>query len=441
MGLMRFLIIFPLLWLSLPRPAAAQFDGDGLKGVYYGSVSLTNPVATVIDPIVSFRWGGCPPEPNMSVSLFSVKWTGWLEPRYSESCTLITEVTGGVSVIVNGVTLISSWTDTTQYQSGTISLSLGVTVPIEVDYFSGGANPSTTEMQLIWQSHSQPEEFIPRECLFSGAPITPSPTPQAPSGCQFSPSLTDQLGGWGWNQGPAWNGVNKIAYGNTFGATAAFKTLWDASNLYLGVTVTDSQLTPTGNGLAWEHSAVEVYIDATDSKSQTLLPSDFQYFFGWNDSTPIEMNNRTAGVTVQSTTIPNGYLMEVSIPWTTLGLSAPTPGQALGFDLGVDVNHNGGNCRDGQLMWNGGFDNYVDTSRYGTITLANACPTPVSTPPAPAPEPLCLFQPLQRPEREFRLHHGGVGDGPYQGPQCLGEPGGGNRATPSQPDYSPASWT
>jgi hypothetical protein len=55
----------------------------------------------------------------------------------------------------------------------------------------------------------------------------------------------------------------------------------------------------------------------------------------------------------------------------------------MGLDLGVDVDHNGGNCRDGQLIWNGGSDDYEDASGYAQLTLAGACPTPVSTPPAP----------------------------------------------------------
>jgi hypothetical protein len=55
----------------------------------------------------------------------------------------------------------------------------------------------------------------------------------------------------------------------------------------------------------------------------------------------------------------------------------------LGLDLGIDVNHNGGNCRDGQLIWNGGTDDYINASGYAQLNLGMACPTPVATPPAP----------------------------------------------------------
>ena len=86
---------------------------------------------------------------------------------------------------------------------------------------------------------------------------------------------------------------------------------------------------------------------------------------------------------MSTTTLPTGYVVEASIPWSTLGMSSPGPGTALGLDLGVDVNHNGGNCRDGEIMWNGERDDYANASAYGQLALAEACPTPVSTPPAP----------------------------------------------------------
>lgn len=389
MGIKHYLFIPLILPLLLTGSASAQFNGDGLKGVYYINTNLTSAAATQIDPLISFRWRGCPPETGMSASTFSVQWTGQVEAAYSEPYTFTADVSGGVSVIVNGVTVVSSWTDSGLRipPSSVVTLTAGVKVPIEVDYFSGGANTSTTELQLIWQSPSQASEFVPREYLFSGAALNPTPTPQTPSGCQFSPTVDGQLNEWAWNQGLPWNTVNKTVWGNAYGATASFKTLWDPNNLYIGVTVTDSQLTPTGASPVWEYSAVEVFIDTTDSKTVTVNNTDFQYIFGWNDTTPSEANGRTAGVSMKTATIPGGYVVEASIPCTTLGLSSLSSGKVLGFDVGVDVNHNLGNCRDGQLMWNGGYDNYSDASRYGDLTLANACPTPVSTPPAPTGQP------------------------------------------------------
>jgi len=293
-----------------------------------------------------------------------------------------------VSLIVNGQVLASHWTDTgppvTRYQ-GTITLTAGTKYSIEVDYFTNGAAVTSDLIQLGWESLSQVTGYIPRQYLFSGAALNPTPTPQTPSSCQsFTSGITvnGALNEWPWTTGGGWNTVNRTVVGNTYGASASFKTLWDASNLYLGVTVLDSQLT-SGASIIYDNSAVELYLDATDSRSVTLTSSDYEYFFQAGAVTAVEEQGRTAGVSMATTTIPGGYVVEASIPWTTLGLGSPNAGQMLGFDVGVDVNHNGGQCRDGQLIWNGEADDYANASDYAQLTLAGACPTPVSTPPAP----------------------------------------------------------
>ncbi len=199
-----------------------------------------------------------------------------------------------------------------------------------------------------------------------------------------------------------WNTVNRTVLGNVYGTTAAFKTLWDPSNLYFGVTVTDSELNNTGTTSVWENSAVELYLDTTDSRSLTINSTDYEYFFRWNDTAAVENFGRTTGVSMRTTkAIPTGYVLEASIPWSTLGLGSPSPGTALGVDVGVDVNHNGGNCRDGQLIWNGGSDDYANASGYGQLTLTGACPTPVATPPAPTNQPYVYANPTSGPVVTF----------------------------------------
>ncbi len=380
-------IILFLFLLALSGSSFAQFNGDGLKGIYYISTNLTSAAVTEVDPLVSYRWYGCPPQPGMSGTSFSVRWTGQLDPANSEPYTIFADLNGGVSLIVNGQVLASHWTDTgppiTRY-SGVITLTAGVPVPIEVDYFTNGAAVTTDLIQLGWESPSQTAETIPRQYLFSGAALNPTPTPQTTSACQ-SPSATITVDGvlneWPWTTA-GWNSVNRTVLGNVNSATAAFKTLWDSSNLYLGVTVTDSPLA-TGAPYVYDNSTVELFLDTTDSRSVTVTSTDYEYFFQWGATTAVESLGRTTGVNMKTTTIHTGYVVEASIPWSTLGLSSPGPGTVLGLDIGVDVDHNGGNCRDGQLIWNGESDDYTNASDYGQLTLASACPTPVSTPPAP----------------------------------------------------------
>jgi len=412
MALKRSKIIFFFLLTAVLVTLRAQAAGDGLKGIYYINPNLSSPAVTVVDPVVSYRWSGCPPQPGMSGTSFSVRWQGQVEASYSEPYTFIVDVNGGVSLIVNGQVLIAQWTDfplPIRGFSGVITLTAGAPVPIEVDYFTNGANPTSDILQLLWQSPSQGNETIPRESLFSGAALNPTPTPQAALACQASVSVDGVLDEWPWNASGSWSNVNRAVLGNAYGSTAAFKTLWDPSNLYLGVTVTDSQLANTGTTSLWENSTVELYLDAADTGSVTVTGSDFEYFFRWNDTVPVEAFGRTAGVSLRTKTLPGGYVVEASIPWSTLGLSNPGPGTALGIDLGIDVDHNGGGCRDGQLIWNGGADDYVDASGYGQLTLTNACPTPVSTPPAPGNRPYVSPNPTSGGTVKFVYEMAGPG--------------------------------
>ena len=379
------LFFLPLVW---PGSVLAQFNGDGLKGIYYINTNLTNAAVTELDPLVSYRWYGCPPQPGMSATSFSVRWTGQLDPVYSEPYTIYADVAGAVSLIVNGQVLVNHWIDTgpgvTRYQ-GVITLTAGTQVPIEVDYFTNGAAVTTDLIQLGWESTTQTASYIPHQNLFSGVALLPTPTPQTPSSCQSLASgvtVDGVLEEWPWSTG-GWNTVIRTVVGNTYGATASFKTLWDASNLYLGVTVMDSQLT-TGAPIIYDNSAVELYLDTTDSHSVTFTNGDYEYFFEAGAAMAVESQGRTAGVSMGTVTITGGYVVEASIPWSTLGLASPTAGTVLGLDIGVDVNHNGGNCRDGELIWNGRADDYTNASGYAQLTLAGACPTPVSTPPAPS---------------------------------------------------------
>jgi hypothetical protein len=404
MDLKRFKLFTILFLLAFPSILGAQANGDGLKGTYYTNDNLTSEAVSEVDPWLSYLWDGCPAQPNMSVSIFSVQWTGLVEPSYSEPYTFIVFVAGGVSVIVNGQTVINQWTDSanTSYQ-GSIALSANVKYPLVVDYFTDGANPTTDHIQLAWQSPSQAQETIPRQYLFSGAPLNPTPTPQASLACQAasaSISVNGLLAEWAWPRA-GWNSVNRAGSGNSYGTTASFKTLWDSANLYLGVTVTDSVLTGTGTSNIYNYSTVEIYLDTSDSRSVTTNSSDYEYFFGWNDTTPQESQGRTSGVSMKTTTIPSGYVVEASIPWSTLGMASPSPGTALGLDLGVDVNHNGGNCRDGEIFWNGGRDDYANASSYGQLTLTGACPTPVATPPIPINQPYVYANPTSGPVVTF----------------------------------------
>ena len=97
--------------------------------------------------------------------------------------------------------------------------------------------------------------------------------------------------------------------------------MWDQNNLYLFVDVTDDVL-KNDAGNPWDNDSVEVYIDATNSKTTSYGPTDYQYIFVWDKTSPKiyeQKQNRIEGVQYAMVTTNTGYQLEVKFPWSTLG--------------------------------------------------------------------------------------------------------------------------
>jgi len=74
--------------------------------------------------------------------------------------------------------------------------------------------------------------------------------------------------------------------------------------------------------------------------------------------------------------VVDGYSIEVSIPWSGLGVT-PAAGVLIGFDIGVNDDNapcsaGGAVTRDGEIRWSGTADNYQDTSKFGELLLQGA---------------------------------------------------------------------
>ena len=83
---------------------------NALVGIYFDNSDLTNPKFSRLDDCVDFAWGTGSPDPRIEPDTFSVRWTGYLEPRFSETYTFHTNSDDGVRLWVNGQLLIDNWT-------------------------------------------------------------------------------------------------------------------------------------------------------------------------------------------------------------------------------------------------------------------------------------------------------------------------------------------
>ncbi|HKT37045.1 MAG TPA: protein kinase [Ktedonobacterales bacterium] len=153
---------------ATPRPTATATPipvGTGLAGSYFSNRNLTGaPAMTRTDATINFtNWGSAPPIPGVA-SNYSVLWTGYIVPLYSETYTFTTVSDDGVRLIINNQPVVENWTDHgATSNSGPITLSAGQHYAITLQYYQGGG---AAVIQLFWQSERQAQQIVPQSQLF-----------------------------------------------------------------------------------------------------------------------------------------------------------------------------------------------------------------------------------------------------------------------------------
>lgn len=174
---------------------SGPLTGQGLQGQYFATTTLTQPVLTRLDPRVNFDWGMGSPGAGIAANDFSVRWTGFLTPAYSEIYVFTTTSDDGVRLTVDGKHLVDNWTHhAATNNSGTVTLTAGRPVPVTLEYFERGGRAVA---KLWWASPSQKMEIVPSERLSP----TLSPSPSADKNLLANGSFEIDTQGWGSWQG------------------------------------------------------------------------------------------------------------------------------------------------------------------------------------------------------------------------------------------------
>jgi hypothetical protein len=154
-------------WLAArpDAPLPSMGTGAGLAGDYFANTNLAGPVVLQrVDGVINFNWAGASPGPGLSGNNFSVRWSGWVQPRYSETYTFYTTSDDGVRLWVNGQQLINDWAvHGATERSGTLALAAGQFYDLRLEYFQGTGGSSA---QLAWSSATQPKQIISRSQLY-----------------------------------------------------------------------------------------------------------------------------------------------------------------------------------------------------------------------------------------------------------------------------------
>ncbi|HSY19725.1 MAG TPA: DUF1800 family protein [Candidatus Acidoferrales bacterium] len=148
--------------------------GTGLTGLYYtnsatvySSANNFNPANLItnrIDPMIDFNWTNSLYVPNLSNGLYSVRWTGQVQPQYSETYFFVVNSDDGCKLWVNDQLIIDNWAAKGASDlTGTIALQADSHYDLKLEYLqTNGA----AQAHLSWYSADQVKQIIPSNRLY-----------------------------------------------------------------------------------------------------------------------------------------------------------------------------------------------------------------------------------------------------------------------------------
>ncbi len=160
------------------QQATAQMSGQGtgLAAAYFANAELKGePAAQRVDADVWFGYANKAkangskipwPEPGITGKPFSVRWTGFVEPRFSEETTFAFYArNSGVRLWIGEELVIDQWSGGEKKAFGKpVRLAAGKKVPIKIEWRQ--LKPDA-QAHLNWESVSQPISHVPANCLYA----------------------------------------------------------------------------------------------------------------------------------------------------------------------------------------------------------------------------------------------------------------------------------
>ncbi len=150
--------------VNVTNPAPVNGNGSGLKGEYFKKEDFKELKLVRIDPIIDFDWRTGKPTAGLDNDHFSIRWTGFVQPRSTGNNTFYVTATDTVRLLVNGQLLINANNKNNTENRGTITLTAGKKYSIKLEFVEKDKEAS---VRLEWASPQQLRQVIPRSQLYT----------------------------------------------------------------------------------------------------------------------------------------------------------------------------------------------------------------------------------------------------------------------------------
>ena len=176
---------------ALFAPIPAPGTGTGLRSDYYAGDKFDTFRVSRTDTTIKHEWWINAPTPEVPAAAYSVRWTGQIEPQFTETYTFRMTQSYRARLWINNKMIVDNWdAKASETGSGSIALTARTKAPVKIEYFYHAemANNGGAFFNLEWMSPSQPWEVVPQSQLYPAT--TPVYTLNAApvSGGSFSPA-------------------------------------------------------------------------------------------------------------------------------------------------------------------------------------------------------------------------------------------------------------
>ena len=137
----------------------------GLQGEYFSNSTFQHPALSRIDSGISFNWALGSPDPALEPDNFSVRWTGFVTPKFSENFSFLFDADDAARLWVNGSEVPQTDFKKSKNEPAAplpIPLKAGEKYSLKMEYKE---TDGVALVRLGWSSRSQSREVIPSSQL------------------------------------------------------------------------------------------------------------------------------------------------------------------------------------------------------------------------------------------------------------------------------------